>query len=73
MIPYKEKNSEFEIQAYVYNQLLKLGYNVRGSVPNARKRDRGDIPRMIFDLVIFNEKEEPMEIIEVKDCMSKAK
>lgn len=67
IIPYKEKPSEFEIQAYLYIEIKKLGFNIRGNVPNSRKRVRGYERRMIFDLVIFDKENKPQIIIEVKD------
>lgn len=66
-IPYKPTLSEFEVQSFLYTSLKYMGINVRGNVPNARKRDRGSTKRMIFDLVIFDKENKPIEIIEVKD------
>lgn len=70
IIPYKETPSEFEIQAYLYMKLKKKGVNVRGSVPNGRKRERGGSQRMVFDLVIFDKNNEAERIIEVKDSLN---
>ena len=36
-IKYPTFVSEFEIQAYVYNQLLDLGYDVRGEVRTTKR------------------------------------
>lgn len=69
-IPYKEKNTEFEIQSYLYQSLLDLGVNVRGNVSNGRKRDRGNAPKMHFDLVIYDKENKAQKIIEVKDSIN---
>jgi hypothetical protein len=52
--------SEFEIQAFLYQQLRDMGYLVRGEVTTKKGRAR-------FDLVIFSPgKRFPLRIIEVK-------
>ena len=57
---YRTRPSEFEIQAYLYCELRRLGYDVRGEVST---KD-GDCR---FDLVVFANKK-PVRIIEVKSC-----
>ena len=57
LIKYPKGPTEFEIQSYLYQQLLRLGYNVRGEVSSNRSR---------FDLVVFRGGKEPIQIIEVK-------
>ena len=58
----RDTHSEFEVQAYLYNELQKLGYVVRGEVrwfdPETRIHCR-------FDLVIYDG-DAPYWIIEVK-------
>jgi len=57
-IPYPKRQSEFEIQSHIFQHLLKLGYDVRGSLTSRRRFSR-------LDLVIF-EQHKPVLIIEVK-------
>lgn len=60
------EEGEFEVQALVYMGLLSMGYRVRGEVKSTlifegkRKRNAR------FDLVIFDDKWKPLEIIETK-------
>lgn len=56
-IPYPVDHSEFEIQAYLYFELRRLGYDARGEV-NAKGS--------CFDLVVFDSAKQPVRIIEVK-------
>lgn len=54
--------SEFEIQAFLYFELRRLGYNVRGEVGTYHSKAK-------FDLVIYDRKKSgrfPLRIIEVK-------
>lgn len=60
-ICYKEFETEFEIQAYIHQTLKDNGINVRGEVIGQIDGDR-----VIFDLVIFDKQNDPIEIIEVK-------
>jgi hypothetical protein len=58
---------EFEVQAILYMGLTAMGYRVRGEVPSSTvfpllKFERG----ARFDLVIFDDKWKPVEIIEAK-------
>lgn len=57
---YRPRPSEFEIQAYLYCELRRLGYDVRGEVATKDGDSR-------FDLVVFS-KQRPVRIIEVKSC-----
>lgn len=57
-IKYQIHPSEFEIHAFVYWKLTEKGYRVRGDVPAST--------RSKFDLVVFDENEQPVRIIEVK-------
>lgn len=57
MIKCPKNPTEFEIQAYLYQELRSLGYNVRGEVPDKRSR---------YDLVVFRGQRDPIQILEVK-------
>lgn len=62
-----ESEGEFEIQAILYMGLVSMGYRVRGEVPSTVifpdiKMDRNSR----FDLVVFDNKWRPLEIIEAK-------
>lgn len=57
---YSQRPSEFEIQAYLYCELRRLGYDARGEVTT---KD-GDCR---FDIVVFH-RQKPVRIIEVKAC-----
>jgi hypothetical protein len=57
--------TEFEVQAYLYMNLLRLGFNVRGEIYTKCGTCR-------FDLVI-HDGEKPLRIIEVKKKGSKRK
>ena len=61
LVLYPTAYSEFEIQSYLYSELIKLGVDVRGEV--RAKNVSGSNNRM--DLVIFKKKI-PVMIIEVK-------
>ena len=60
-IDYPSAPSEFEVQAFLYWELKRMGFNVRGEV-----HGRHDGKRLRFDLVIFCGKRNPVRIIEVK-------
>ncbi len=64
---YSAPASEFEVQAYLYNALMKKGHDVRGEVawfdPDLRVHCR-------FDLVIYKETK-PHRILEVKSAPRK--
>lgn len=60
---YKEKPTEFEVQAVAYNLLIEAGYITRGEVKVKPKNQRG----CRFDLVIFDSSYNPILVIEVKD------
>lgn len=51
--------TEFEVQAFVYSELRRIGWNVRGEVPTFAHKAR-------FDLVVYDNMDEPIRIIEVK-------
>lgn len=59
--------TEFEIQAWLYAELLLLGFTVRGE---ACWRDRETRLQCRFDLVILDG-QMPVEIIEVKDTVGR--
>ncbi len=63
-IKYGKRPTEFEIQAYLYTELRRLGYDARGEVTT---KD-GDCR---FDIVVFANKRKPARIIEVKSCRKK--
>jgi len=56
-IDYPTTATEFEIQAYIYHELKRLGYDVRGEVGQGDSR---------FDLVVFDADKLPIRVIEVK-------
>lgn len=58
-IDYPRFPSEFEVQAYLYHELRKLGLDVRGCVSSRSCK-------AVFDLVIFSEDKKPLRVIEVK-------
>lgn len=58
VIPYPLHRSEFEIQAELFFELRRLGYDVRGEVVTRQRKNR-------FDIVIYHGKC-PVAIIEVK-------
>lgn len=58
--------SEFEIQAFVYQAIRSLGFDVRGEVYSSNGSCR-------FDLVVFNVSKKAAAIIEVKSSGAKAK
>lgn len=60
---YKDTPTEFEVQAAAYTLLKAAGYNVRGEVSLKTKNGRG----CRFDLVIFDDTNNPILTIEVKD------
>ena len=59
--------TEFEVQAYLYWELLKIGYTVRGEVGVHKGKAR-------FDLAIYNPSDlrYPIRIVEVKKRRGKA-
>lgn len=66
VVPYPPEQSEFEVQAFLYSSLKNAGLNVRGEI-NVRG-DFGFRKRGLcrFDIVIYDEHEQPTLIIEVK-------
>ena len=60
-ILYPSDYSEFEVQAYLYSKLLRMGFDVRGEVSAVNVMGKGSR----FDLVIFK-KGKATKIIEVK-------
>lgn len=60
-ILYPNSTSEFEVQAYLYSKLKRMGFDVRGEVSATDIRGKGSR----FDLVIFK-KGKATRIIEVK-------
>ncbi len=61
-IPYPQEPSEFEIHAFLFFELKRLGYDARGEV-NAKGS--------CFDLVVFDAEKQPIRIIEVKKTQAK--
>ena len=57
LLQYPRKQSEFEIQAYLFSELRGMGLDARGEVRAGRESR--------FDIVVFEEKD-PVLIIEVK-------
>lgn len=60
LIPVDSNPTEFEIQAYLFGELIRLGYHVRGEVATK-------CGTCVFDLVIYRDRV-PIRIIEVKKC-----
>ena len=58
-IDYPKRNSEFEVQAYIYHTLKAKGFDVRGEVTSR-------LGSAILDLVVFDDRKRPVCIIEVK-------
>ena len=58
-IPYPKTFTEFDIQAWLYVKLHRLGYDIHGEVICRR-------PYARFDLVIFDADQQPALLIEVK-------
>lgn len=61
---YVRKYSEFEIQAYVYQNLRDMGHDARGEVQSTTKKEEKK-GKCIFDIVVF-ENWYPIRIIEIK-------
>lgn len=63
------RETEFEVQAWLYNELLRQGFKVRGEVCVRGKGGMPDAPKRRFqcrfDLVLYSD-EEPFLIVEVK-------
>ena len=57
-ILYPKNISEFEIQAYLFNNLLERGIDARGNVTSKNRISR-------FDIVIFRDKK-PLHLLEIK-------
>ena len=69
-IPYPLRESEFDVQAYLFNRLQEIGLNVKGEVKVKGKF--GLKKKQLccrFDLVIFDSNKNPTLIIEVKSGM----
>jgi hypothetical protein len=58
-IDYPKRRSEFEVQAYIYHTLKAKGFDVRGEVTSR-------LGSAILDLVVFDDRKQPVCIIEVK-------
>lgn len=58
LIPFGQPPSEFEIQAFLYLELKKLGFVVRGEVATK-------CGTCVFDIVVY-QSEKPVRILEVK-------
>lgn len=57
----RQDPTEFEIQAFLYNELRNMGYCVRGEIPTRKMKAR-------FDLIIIHPGSRvPQRIIEVKN------
>lgn len=65
-IKYPYKESEFEIQAAIFNRLKELGYDVRGEVTDIQPEREKGFRQSRFDLVVFENKKAKF-IIEVKN------
>lgn len=66
-MPEKPNNHFFcKIQAFVYTGLLSMGYRVRGEVSSSSIFEKKEKRKARFDLVIFDDKWKPLEIIETK-------
>jgi len=65
-IQYPEKQSEFEIQATLFNKLVSLGYDVRGEVTYRDLSAKKGFKQSRFDVVLFKDKKAIL-IIEVKN------
>jgi len=65
MIKYPKKQSEFELQAHIYNEIKSLGHDVRAEVTHYINTTK-QASKCRFDLVVFID-EKPAVIIEVKD------
>lgn len=66
-IPYPVKDSEFEVQAALYNRLKQDGFIVRGEV--SARLSYSTKCRM--DLVVYDQKAKPKVIIECKNSTNK--
>lgn len=61
LLRFTQAMSEFEVQSFLYEELKRLGYAVRGEVVTYAKKSR-------FDIAIYNQYGDrfPVRIIEVK-------
>lgn len=65
-IKYPTKESEFEIQATLFNRLKELGHDVRGEVTDRQEGREKGFRQSRFDIVVFENKKAKF-IIEVKN------
>lgn len=66
-IPYPAHDTEFEVQAWLYNELRRMGFETRGEIKAPySKKSKGQKARFCrFDIVVYN-KQLPVVILEVK-------
>jgi hypothetical protein len=62
-IDYPQRESEFEVQAYIYHALRAKGFDVRGQVTSRQGT-------AVLDLVVFNDRKEAVCTIEVKKAVA---